>query len=238
MSGPTALELLWGDTQRPRRGPKPSLSLERIVAAAIELADAEGLANLSMQRLAEKLGCAKMALYRYVPGKAELIALMIDTAMGPPPELDKVAADPGEQPWRTRLRLWTIELYRSIARHPWTLEVAIGARPFGPNEIGWSEVAVGALIDTGLIGPERLDAVVLLTGHARNLAQQAAHANSGNLESELAEQMYAALADRTEQYPHMIAAFAEPGPPGSQNNALHWGIDRILDGLAAHAAER
>ena len=86
MAAPTALDLLWGTRQRPRRGPKPSLSLERIVTEAIALADAEGLANLSMQHLAERLGCAKMALYRYVPGKSELVALMVDAALGDPPE--------------------------------------------------------------------------------------------------------------------------------------------------------
>src|SRR6202041_553797 len=86
MAAPTALDLLWGASDRPRRGPRPSLSLERIVTEAISLADAEGLAGLSMQHLAERLGCAKMALYRYVPGKSELVALMVDTALGDPPE--------------------------------------------------------------------------------------------------------------------------------------------------------
>ncbi|MGD0065747.1 MAG: hypothetical protein ABSB76_20160 [Streptosporangiaceae bacterium] len=61
MSAPTTLDLLWGTAQRPKRGPKPSLTLERIVAEAIEHADADGLVSLSMQRLAEGLGCAKMA---------------------------------------------------------------------------------------------------------------------------------------------------------------------------------
>src|ERR1700729_1512024 len=86
MAPPTALDLLWGTRDRPRRGPRPSLSLDRIVAEAIALADEEGLANLSMQHLAERLGCAKMALYRYVPGKSELVALMVDAALGDPPE--------------------------------------------------------------------------------------------------------------------------------------------------------
>src|ERR1700749_1189883 len=85
MAAPTAIDLLWGTPQPARRGPKPSLSLDRIVTAAIALADAEGLASLSMQHLAEQLGCAKMALYRYVPGKAELGALMIDECIGEPP---------------------------------------------------------------------------------------------------------------------------------------------------------
>src|ERR1700721_418893 len=86
MAAPTALDLLWGARDRPRRGPRPSLSLERIVTEAISLADAEGLANLSMQHLAERLGCAKMALYRYVLGKSQLVALMVDAALGDPPE--------------------------------------------------------------------------------------------------------------------------------------------------------
>src|ERR1700729_3685391 len=94
MAAPTALDLLWGARDRPRRGPRPSLSLERIVTEAISLADAEGLANLSMQHLAERLGCAKMALYRYVPGKAELVALMLDGGLGDPPQPPAQAAQP------------------------------------------------------------------------------------------------------------------------------------------------
>ncbi|WP_308212105.1 MULTISPECIES: TetR/AcrR family transcriptional regulator [Nocardia] len=230
---PTALELLWGSPQRPRRGPKPSLSLDRIVAAAIELADAEGLANLSMARLAEQLGCAKMALYRYVPGKAELTALMIDEAYGPPPELTAAQQDSTEQPWRARLRRWTVELHDRMRGHPWVLEIAIGIRPFGPREVAWTEAALAALADTALNGSERLDAVVLLTGHARSLAQQSAGVPDENIEAELGKQLLQTLAGRAADYPHVLAAFTESGPPESQNNALHFGIDRILDGLAA-----
>src|ERR1700759_2264183 len=99
MATPSALDLLWGTPARPRRGPKPSLTRERIVTAAIALADAEGLASLSMQHLAEQLGCAKMALYRYVPGKAELVALMIDEAIGEPPS-PLESAGPRGSGWR------------------------------------------------------------------------------------------------------------------------------------------
>src|ERR1700761_2345616 len=98
MAAPTTFELLWGEPPRPRRGPKPSLSLERIVAEAIALADADGLANLSMQHLAERLGCAKMALYRYVPGKAELVALMLDPGLGAPPPAPPAAPTAPGQP--------------------------------------------------------------------------------------------------------------------------------------------
>nr|WP_244163695.1 TetR/AcrR family transcriptional regulator [Rhodococcus koreensis] len=87
---PRTAELLWGSPDRPKRGPKPALSLERIVATAISMADAEGLATLSMQRLAEDLGFTKMSLYRYTPGKAELTALMLDAALGPAPDLSEI----------------------------------------------------------------------------------------------------------------------------------------------------
>src|ERR1700735_4654408 len=137
MAAPTAFDLLWGTPQRPRRGPKPSLSLERSVTEAIALADAEGLASLSMQRLAERLGCAKMALYRYVPGKAELVALMLDAALG-------AAADPGApglavpvpggEPWRAQLRTWAATMFERMLAHPWAHELAQGVRPVGPNE--------------------------------------------------------------------------------------------------------
>src|SRR5579863_3839259 len=142
MSAPTALDLLWGTAQRPKRGPKPSLTLERIVAEAIEHADAEGLASVSMQRLSERLGCAKMALYRYVPGKAELEALMLDAALGPAPDpaasgVDDAAHGADEERWRTRLRAWAMTMFDRMRAHPWADEIAQGVRPVGPNEVGW-----------------------------------------------------------------------------------------------------
>src|SRR5277367_3052055 len=141
MAAPTALDLLWGTRDRPRRGPRPSLSLDRIVAEAISLADAEGLANLSMQHLAERLGCAKMALYRYVPGKSELVALMVDAALGDPPEAPPQTTQagrttrsaqtraPGERQWRTVLRLWATTINARYRLHPWGIDATAGARP-------------------------------------------------------------------------------------------------------------
>ena len=249
MAAPTTLDLLWGTGQRPRRGPKPSLSLERIVTEAISLADAEGLANLSMQHLAERLGCAKMALYRYVPGKAELVALMVDAALGDPAqppaqttqmgqtaETGQTAAS-GEQPWRTVLRLWATTIFGRYREHPWAIEASAGARPIGPHEMAWLETALAALAGTGLTGPERLDAVVLLNGHVRSLVQVTL-AGQEDLEAEIARQVSAALSANPGRYPQVLAAFSDPPLPGGRDNALHFGIDRILDGLAALIAAR
>ena len=243
MAAPTALDLLWGPPQRPRRGPKPSLSLERIVTEAIALADAEGLANLSMQHLAERLGCAKMALYRYVPGKAELVALMVDAALGDPPQPPAQTtqtlqtAVPGEQPWRAVLRLWATTIFGRYRAHPWAIEATAGARPTGPHELAWLETALTALAGTGLTGPERLDAVVLLNGHVRSLVQVAPAGQEG-LEAGIARQVGAALSAAPDRYPQVLAAFSDSPPPAGRDNALHFGIDRILDGLAVLIADR
>ncbi|MFE6860135.1 TetR/AcrR family transcriptional regulator [Nocardia sp. NPDC057668] len=242
MAGPTTTELLWGVPQPPRRGPKPSLTLERIVAEAIALADTEGPANLAMARLAERLGCAKMALYRYVPGKSELTALMLDAALGPAPEpvtLDATAAEP----WRAYLTSWTETAFERYRAHPWALELTPGVRPMGPNEMSWLETALTALAGTALTGPERLDSVVLLLGHVRSLVQQVGTGiDDDNLEAELAREIGPILAAHADRYPHTVAAFTEqsgrgPGEPdAARNNALHFGVDRILDGLSAYIA--
>jgi AcrR family transcriptional regulator len=237
MPTPTTLDLLWGTAPRPRRGPKPSLTLERIVDEAVGYADAEGLASLSMQHLAERLGCAKMALYRYVPGKAELEALMLDAALGAAPD-PAAAALAGEEPWRPQLRAWALTMYERMRAHPWAHELAQGARPVGPNEVGWMESALTTLAGSGLTGAESLDTIALLAGHVRGLALQAAAAGEDGMEAALGRQVSQALAAQAGRYPRTAAAFAESGPPGERDNALNFGIDRILDGLGVLVGAR
>ncbi|GAB2724615.1 TetR/AcrR family transcriptional regulator [Nocardia thraciensis] len=238
MPTPTALELLWGTQQRPKRGPKPTLTLERIVAEAIALADAEGLANLSMQRLSERLGCAKMALYRYVPGKAELTALMLDAGLGEPPKITAAEPDSTEEPWRARLRAWAMTIFDRYRAHPWSLELLPGPRPLGPREVQWMETALAAMSGTGLTGAERLDTVVLLSGHARSLVQQTAPMGYERAEAELARAVGEVMSAHADRFPEMVAAFAESDQNGGREAALHYGIDRILDGVAALIAAR
>src|SRR6266496_1701688 len=100
-----SIELLWGLRTPPSRGPKPALTVERIAQAAIEIADADGFAAVSMQRVASHLGFTKMALYRYVADKAELLAIMIETAAGEPPDLGRVSGG-----WRPKLEEWAHRL--------------------------------------------------------------------------------------------------------------------------------
>jgi AcrR family transcriptional regulator len=199
-----------------------------------------------MQHLAERLDCAKMALYRYVPGKAELVALMVDAALGDPPQPPAPAgqtaetgptAVPGEQAWPAVLRLWATTIFGRYRAHPWAIEASAGARPIGPHEMAWMENALAALAGTGLTGPERLDAVVLLNGHVRSLVQVTS-AGQQDLEAEIARQVGALMSAYPDRYPQVLAAFSDSPRSAGRDNALDFGIDRILDGLAALIAAR
>src|SRR5215207_5882666 len=77
-----SLKLLWEGIAKPKRGPRPKVELRVLVTAAIEIADAEGLGAVSTRRVAETVGISPMSFYTYIPGKAELLDLMLDTVGG------------------------------------------------------------------------------------------------------------------------------------------------------------
>ena len=212
-------DYLWGGRAQPTRGPKPALSLDVIADAGIAIADAEGLAAVSMQRVAADLGYTKMSLYRYLPGKAELVALMVERGMGDPPA-------PTGTGWRELLTEWTRQLMASFRRHPWSLAATVGARPLGPRELSWMESALTVLAGTPLTGAERLDAMVVLVGHARMLAEQQ------DSEAQLGSAIAVVMREHGERFPHLATAMAEAAAAGEQDQAFDFGLARILDGLA------
>ncbi|GAA2804103.1 TetR/AcrR family transcriptional regulator [Kribbella solani] len=218
-------ELLWGKQPVPSRGPKPAVTLAEIAEVAIRIADAEGLDALSMQRIAGELPVTKMALYRYVPGKTELVAVMSDLAMGAPPER-------AELPWREALRTWAMDLYDGFTKHPWLLQSTIGRRLLGPNELAWMERGVAALAGAKLTGGEQLDSILVITSHVRNIAQQSTtfpgH-STGLTEEDMQQALGAILNSEADRFPHLTAAMRTSA--GSENQGLEFGLDRILDGL-------
>ncbi|MFF1870155.1 TetR/AcrR family transcriptional regulator C-terminal domain-containing protein [Streptomyces sp. CB03911] len=228
------VRLLWGPHPKPSRGPKPALSLDRIARAGVEIADAEGLAAVSMQRVAGLLDFTKMSLYRYVPGKAELVALMVESAIGEAPPLDGPRGG-----WREQLSNWAGQLATVFHRHPWLLDATIGPRPMGPGELAWMEQAIAALDGAGLTGAEQMDAVVLLAGHVRGIAQQARAAGpAGNPEAQLMVTLGELMRAHSERYPSLTAALASAAQPGGHDQALEFGLQRILDGLGVLIAQR
>lgn len=226
------VELLWSGRAAPRRGPRPTLTVEAITRAAIVIADADGLAAVTMQRTAEAVGVTKMAVYRYVPGKSELVALMTDLGIGDPQ--DQAAVPDG---WRARLDAWARELYVRLCRHPWILETAVGARVLGPCELAWTEQAMAALAGVGLDSAEMFDVVATLVGHSRTIAQQATATASGRPEEDMDSTMAALLRGREDRFPALTAALASM-PEDSTDQALDFGLDRILDGVELLVSSR
>src|SRR3954447_3286616 len=129
----------WGVRSAVTKGPKPGLTLERIVAAAIAVADADGLPAVSMSRVARQLGSSAMSLYRYVESKDELLALMIDAAIGTVPPAPR-AGD-----WRERLEQWAWSTVTAMREPPWAAHAPIGGPPLAPNAVAWFEDALAAM---------------------------------------------------------------------------------------------
>src|SRR3954468_12041792 len=215
-------EFLWREGSRPTRGPKPALTLDRIADTAIAVADADGLAAVSMQRVAADLGYTKMSLYRYLPGKAELVAVMLERGLGPAPP-------PAATDWRAGLTEWAERLFAVYLAHPWALGATVGARPLGPNELGWMDSAV-AQLPPGLTGAERMDAVAILAGHVRAIAGQAA---SRQMEAEIGAAIGRVLREHADRFPAIAAAMADMRAHGGGDQAFAFGLQRFLDGLAA-----
>ncbi|WP_327301679.1 TetR/AcrR family transcriptional regulator [Streptomyces goshikiensis] len=239
-----AVRLLWGPPAKPARGPKRGLTLEGIALAGVGIADAEGLGGVSMQRVAAELAVTKMALYRYVPGKAELVALMVEAALPDPAGLDAglaAAAASAGGGWREQLGVWARGLYEGFRAHPWLLEATVGARVMGPRELGWMERALAALDGCGLSGAEAMDSVVLVAGHVRGIAEQErAMAGGGGggggaggegPDAQLVVMLGEVLGARGDDYPALAAALGSVAEQGGQEQALLYGLERILDGL-------
>lgn len=156
---PAAVQRLWETPQPGRRGPKPALSVERIVAAAVEIADAEGLTAVSMARVADRLGYTPMALYRHISGKDELLAQMTDAIVPDPPELRPGAG------WRAYLEVWVRAQIEMIDARPWYLDLPVAASVPGPRRLHWIDRALGALEELDLSPDEKFAIIGMLATH-------------------------------------------------------------------------
>ncbi|MFE1882506.1 TetR/AcrR family transcriptional regulator [Streptomyces diastatochromogenes] len=228
------LALLWGEQEQPTRGPKPKLSPQGIAAAAVELADAEGLDAVSMSKVASGFGVSAMALYRYVPGKNELVELMVEAVLAEGPDLSGVP----EGDWRAGAREWTRQSARVYADHPWLLTAtAMRRQVMGPRQLRWLDAALAALEPTGLGGAQRHQVFLLLIGLVRNQAQQLRdHDEEHDREwNRLTGDLLARHADR---FPALTRAVAEGAFDPAGTDPLDFGLDRILDGVEALTAVR
>ncbi|WP_327092440.1 TetR/AcrR family transcriptional regulator [Nonomuraea sp. NBC_01738] len=215
------VELLWD--QIPRAG----LSAGRIVRAAIEVADAEGLAGMSMRKVAERLGFTTMSLYRHVPGRDHLVDLMQDA-------VHAGVTAPDGRTWRARLEACARQGYELRRRHPWLAEIRGGQHVPGPNAVAYYESMLAAVRDTGLT-PARMIAVVDLVGRfvdaesLRLLEIKRAEERSGVSHEEwwgARDSLYA----RLDRFPTLTWLW-ESGGYDEPEDPFEFGLARLLDGV-------
>jgi AcrR family transcriptional regulator len=222
---PRALALLWQQGTPPQRS--SGLSRDRIVAAATELADADGLGALSMARLAERLGCGTMSLYRHVSTKDELLVFMLSAAAGPPPAAAETAN------WRVALTVWADGLWAVYQHHPWVLHAASAGPPADPGQLSWLDAGLSAMRATGLSERDKFATVMTVLHFARGAAALANEAGAAPGDG------YPGLLKRLvdgSRFPALAAAI-DAGVFDDLNDDpradFHTGLDQLLDGIAA-----
>jgi len=244
-----SLRLLWRhvvpdpDVAPARRGPKQKLTVDEVVDAAIEIADRDGLAGLSMRGLAQQMGLGAMTLYTYVPGRNELVVLMVDQVLGRT-ELPALPDD-----LRERLELVARTQYADVRAHPWLLEVS-GVRPWlGPHMADRYEWQLSAVEGIGLDDIEMDQTVALLVGFASNSARaghevKRAERESGMTDLEWWEANAETLGEVMGHRDYPIAgrvgqaageAYQAASDPGRE---LEFGLARIIDWIVAYLAQK
>ncbi|TDC69294.1 TetR/AcrR family transcriptional regulator [Actinomadura sp. GC306] len=233
-----SLKLLWGDRARPQRGRPPTLSLGRIVAAAVEVADelslTQGLDALSMRCIATHLGVGTMSLYRYVPGKSELLDLMLDHVI----EVPETDPDDGRG-WREILTEEAHHHWKLCMDHPWYPYVDQSRPLLGPNSMRGLDRLFSLLRPTGLDDRTLMMMIGVQSDYVDGLARShlnelRAERRTGVSSEEFWEAQGPTLVDamNSGRFPTM-AALSESTFDFTHEQLFEFGLSRLHDGFAA-----
>lgn len=232
-----SIELLWGITPPSKRGPRPKFTVAGIVSVAVALADAEGLAAVSMRRVAEQLGVTAMSLYTYVPSKAELLDVMVDAVSA-----EAVRPAYSGDGWRARLAEVAKSNWDLYRRHPWLLQVATSRPVLGPNVIAKYDFELRAFEGTAVSDVDTDLLLTLVLNYVAGAARAAVQADQAEPTTGMSEDdwwaAYAPLLgevldpDRFPTAARVGQAAGEEYGAGDPARAYEFGLERVLDGIA------
>ncbi|MFI9472006.1 TetR/AcrR family transcriptional regulator [Streptomyces sp. NPDC052492] len=225
-------EVIWARPERSGRGPRPAYSRADIAAAAVRVADAEGLDAVSMRRVAAELGCGTMSLYNYVPRKEDLHELMVDAVAGEH-ELWEPSGD-----WRADMLRVAHQSRALMHRHPWLPRLMSPVYGFSPNSLRYLEHCLACL--DPMPGPQgtKLELIAMLNGvvttYVTNELATAERTRSLPWSQEREDAVRSAyLMSRVASgaYPRMAAAFAEDPGPIDLEAVFERALTRVLNGF-------
>jgi len=227
-------QLLWEDRTPASRGPKAGLTPDDVVQAAIEIADEEGLAAVTMHAVAAKVGFTTMAIYRYFPNKEALYDAIVDAGMGLPPR----PAEPRDN-WRSEVTRWAHAKRAMMIDRPWLAELPFVAAPHGPNWLSWLEAVADSLSRTGISGVLVGQMLSIVDGYTRGASDTAISLSRAQRSGTTTEQWAGAVgadlgrAIGDPRFPAFAALLTAPsdGKPWTMDESFDFGLQRVLDGI-------
>ena len=217
---------IWLRPERTGRGPVPEHDRARIAAAAIALADADGLGAVSMRKIAAALGTAPASLYRYVDSRDELLELMADAVAGEP-DLSR----PPSGDWRADLVALAHQLRGAYRRHPWLLDLVPGRVGIGPHAVDQLEYALAALAGLDVAGAVKLEAVAMLNGIVPLAVRTELAVGDSTAAWSAAQAEFLTTVTAAGRHPHLTAALAAPATAASDDGLIDRILPRMLAGL-------
>jgi Tetracyclin repressor-like, C-terminal domain/Bacterial regulatory proteins, tetR family len=203
------------------------LSRERVLRAALELADRDGIESLSMRRLAQDLGVEAMSLYRHVQNKEDMVDGMVDLVFG------EIGLPPAQGDWKTAMRERAISARGVLARHPWAIGLMESRSQPGPASLQHHDAVIGRLRGEGFSVPMAAHAYSILDGYIYGFALQQASQPHKTPEKlvEVTDKIFQRFP--MDAYPHLAEmAVKHVLQPGfDYGDEFKFGLDLILDGL-------
>ena len=202
------------------RTPRVPLTRERVLHAAVALADASGSESLSMRKLGEAVGVEAMSLYHHVDNKEDLLDGMIDVVFG---EIDLPS---GGQDWKAEMRQRAISARRVLSRHSWAIGFMESRSSPGPATLRHHDAVVGCLRDAGFSIELAAHAFSVLDSYLYGFALQ-----ERSLPFHPPEETAQHAGFSAEDYPHLAELTTQRALRPGHDDEFEFGLDLILDGL-------